>query len=123
MKDDPDRDVPTPNNTGSFAVFHTAALDLAERLEQVATVKEKVLAALDIAGAKQAWAWRVDLLELARRFAAWPTADAAQVAQERPVLVPRLFELQRLTEEMASKTPGLPMPVMKYGTRRSPFPK
>lgn len=121
--DDPDdREAKTPNTTGSFAVFHDSALELAEKLERVAAFKERVLPAIDITGAKQARTWAIELDGLAHRFAAWPTADREKVALERPVLVARLFELQRLAEEMASNTPGLPVPPMKYGVRRKPTP-
>lgn len=113
----PDSEAKTPNNTGSFAVFHDAAIELAEKLRRVAEFKEKVLPALDIAGARKARLARLDLIELAGQFAAWPTAPAEQVAVERPVLVPRLMEFQRFAEETAAATPGFPAAPIKYGRR------
>ena len=94
-----DREAPTPNRTGSFAVFHGIALDLVKRLEAIAAVKERVLPYLDIAGAKRARGLVAELRTMADRFSTWPTLPAETVAQERPVMVGRLLDVQRTVEE------------------------
>lgn len=112
-EEEPDREAKTPNNTGSFAVFHDESRRLANRLQTIALFKEQVLAALDIGGARRARDLAKRLNELADRFAIWPelatTEEGAQVVQqERSEKVAQLLDAQREVEEMAAATPGLP---------------
>lgn len=100
-----DDDTPTPNTSSSFAFFAEAAILLAERLENVATLKRRFTAAIDIAGAKKCDEMSVELFEMAERFAAWPTSDKETVAKERPVLVPRLTHLTREVAELVESLP------------------
>lgn len=100
-----DDETPTPNTSSSFAFFAEASMLLAERMENVATLKRRYTPALDIAGAKKCDEYAVELLGLAEKFAAWPTSDKETVARERPVLVPRLTHLTREVADLVNSLP------------------
>lgn len=107
--DQVDREAKTPNNTGSFAAFHTESKRIAERLRTVATVKEQnPRAGWDITGAKRARIMAAEMEALADRFAAWPQLSPETVAKERAAKIAMLLDYNRECEEMASSTPGVP---------------
>lgn len=103
MSDDPDRDTPTPNQSGSYLGFSQMARDLAARLETRSLVKRRVRDQVDIKGATRCDEMSRELRTLAGDFALWPQMSAELVALSRAVQVPRLFDLNREAQELLSR--------------------
>jgi|SRR6185369_6334224 len=121
-KDEADREVSTSRNSESYITFHDESLRISSKFMQIVSIKEKVHELLDIEGAKQARRWASELEEMAKRFSMWPILNPETVAMERPELVTRLMDLNRICEELSIKTTGAtPYPVRKSST--APRPK
>lgn len=98
-------DAPTPNVSGSFAVLHDAAHELAGRLDTV--VAEGRLGMFESSRAARL---AVELHTLAHRFAAWPHKSDAQVSLERDPLTRRLGKIRSLANDLLKETPCIPTP-------------
>lgn len=101
-------DDPTPPSGLSFSILRDECSRFAQRMATLALLSRRRVDLIDIKRSKRCEQLSDELHRLSRQIGAWEHHDAATVALERDVLLPRMASLLREAITMLEALPSAP---------------